>query len=255
MKKIFTVFFLLIFLLPCLFSCVEEYPEPIFDPSKVSPEDRKLILTEEADGITYHVFNDNTCEIVSFAGTLSGTTTLDLPDEIDGSRVVAIYDGVFANTDFRSVTLPKYLRSLGKRAFQKCPIKSITLPDSLVEMGEECFDNCLNLEEVTFGKGLKKIPLSAFFGCNKIKEISLPEGVEIIEEEAFASLSSLEKISLPESLKEIGPYAFWNCGAKEISLPENLEILSETALKDSAIEKILYEGNNESILSVVEKYN
>ncbi len=234
MKKILPVLFCLMFL-PLLFACVKESPEPIFDPSSIATEDRKVILTDEIKGVTYQVYNDNTCEIVAFESENADANVLDLPSEIDGAPVTVIHDGVFEGAAFHTVKLPEKLRVLGKKAFQKSSIESIVLPDSLTEMGEECFDNCLSLEKVTFGKKLKTIPTGAFYGCKSLKEIKLPKGVEIIGEEAFGALSALEKVTLPETLCEIGPYAFWNSGtaALTFSIPKSTAKIGKNAFLET----------------------
>ncbi|MBR5295734.1 MAG: leucine-rich repeat domain-containing protein [Clostridia bacterium] len=218
-----------------LFSCVKESPEPIFDPESVSEKDRKIILIDESQGVTYNFYNDNTCEIISYDPENADSTSLILPDMIDGSVVTKIHDNVFSGTAYETVTLPKNLRVLGERAFQKSAVKNIVLPDTLTEIGKECFDNCSNLESVSFGKGLKTIPLGAFYGCKNLKEVILPEGVTKIEEEAFAALSSLEKVSLPESLEEIGPYAFWNSGTDSLSftIPKKVSKIGKNAFLET----------------------
>jgi hypothetical protein len=133
MKKILPVLFALA-LIPFLFACVKESPEPIFDPSSIATEDRKLILTDEIEGVTYQVYNHNTSEIVSFDSEIANKNTLSLPTAIDGAPVTVIHDGVFSGCAFQKVTLPEKLRVLGKKVFQKSSIESITFPDSLTKM-------------------------------------------------------------------------------------------------------------------------
>ncbi len=234
MKKILSFLFCLA-LLPLLFSCVKESPEPVFDPSSISTKDRKLILTDEIKGVTYQVYNDNTCEIVSFDGENADANSLELPSDIDGAPVTVIHDGVFAGTAFHTVKLPKNLRVLGEKAFQRSSIESIVLPDTLTEMGKECFDNCLSLKKATFGKGMKTVPVGAFYGCKNLKEITLPEGIKVIEEEAFGAMESLEKVTLPKTLTEIGPYAFWNSGTDDLSfsIPKSVKKIGKNAFLET----------------------
>ena len=255
MKKILFVLISLVAL--ALFSaCVKESPEPVFDPSSLSTGERKALAVEEEGGVTYQIFNDKTCEVLSFDGETYSSLTLSIPEKYEGNTVVAIGDGVFAGAKLEEIFLPESLVKIGSGAFQRSSVKKIALPDSLTHLGEECFDSCAHLEEVSFGTGLVRIPVGAFFGCKSLKEIVLPEGVRVIGEEAFADLSALNRISLPSTLEVVGPYAFWNSGSASLilSLPSSVREVGKDAFLNSRIEKILYNGENEAVLAEIEPY-
>ncbi|MBR4288081.1 MAG: leucine-rich repeat domain-containing protein [Clostridia bacterium] len=243
MRKTLLIFSLLLL---CLFSsCVEESPEPVYIPETVSPEERKLLRTETINDITYGIYNDNTAELLEIAPWDLGDTLI-LPEKIGNHTLVAIGKEVFLSSSFKEITLPGTVIFIGERAFQKSSIEKITLPDSVTKIGKEAFDNCLYLNEVSFGKGLKEIPLGCFFGCSSLTEIHLPEGVESIGEEAFASLSALKSLSLPSSLKEIDAYAFWNSGAFPLSvnIPNGIISIGEEAFAGKHSHTFRYSGEN-----------
>lgn len=235
MKKTF-LFVLLSLLAILLFSCTKESPEPIYVPETVSPENREKIGNEEANGISFDLYNDFTAVITAFDKEGYPDTVLAVPEKYDRYRVIAIADEAFYGADLISITLPDSIQSIGKCAFSRSSITEIRIPDSVKELGQEAFDNCLSLEKAVIGSGIREIPTGAFFSCHKLSEIVLPEGLEIIGEEAFAALPALEAITLPESLLEIGPFAFWNSGTSSLSyaIPEGVEKIGQSAFRESA---------------------
>lgn len=239
MKKKILFFLLAAFCLFLLCACVEESPEPIFDPSSIKTEDRMPLGSEEQNGIVYTLFNDKTCHVSAIEKENITSLALKLPAYYGDYKVIAIDPEVFRESDFTHITLPEGLKTIGRRAFKNAVIKEIALPNSVVSIGEECFDNCLNLESVTFGTGLKEIPLGAFSSCRKLTKLSLPDGIEKIGEEAFSSLVSLESLTLPSSLREIGPYAFFSAGTDSLSIaiPSKVEKIEKGAFLGTAFLK------------------
>lgn len=233
-------------LICALGACVKESPEPIYHP-ETDPSKRALVGSTEIAGVSYALYNDGTGEVSAVEG--STAKSLTIPETVGNHTVVAICDEVFREATFTHVTLPSTLRSIGKRAFQRSLVTEITLPDSVTSLGEEAFDNCLRLEKVIFGKGLKTIPVGCFYGCSALTDISLPEGIEAVEEEAFASLGKASSLSLPSTLKTIGDFAFWNFGEKSlaITLPEGLETLGESAFEGNYKHSLSYGGESESV--------
>lgn len=242
------LFIFLCILLLALPSCVKESPEPVYTPQTVAPEDRELLYAEEINGITFSLYNDKTAEIVGLSEEIT-VSSLELPEAVEGYTVVAICDEAFCEANFTHVTLPSTLRSIGKRAFQRSLITEITLPDAVTSLGEEAFDNCFHLQKVTFGKGLKNVPVGCFFGCSALKSLSLPEGITSVEEEAFASLTALEELSLPSTLQKIGDFAFWNIGSAPLTIdvPAAVEAVGEDAFKSPYSHVLRYGGDNADV--------
>ena len=236
-KQLFCLFFALFLIFLC--GCVEEYPEPVFDPTSVEKEMREKVGIEENSGVFFTLYNDMTCHVSEMEAENLTSLAIEIPAYYADYKVVAIEEEVFRGANITSVTLPEGLLTIGDRAFQKSTIEKINLPASLESIGEECFDNCLSLKEITIGENLKNIPLGAFSGCRSLESLTLSEGVETIGEEAFSSLSSLKKLTLPQSLREIGPYAFFSTGTSqlEIVIPETVEKIGKDALKGTAFLK------------------
>ncbi len=250
MKK--TLPILILFLLGAvLFSaCVNESPEPLYTPEEIKPEDRVKIGSEDANGISFDLYNDLTAEIAGFDADGYSENTISLPEKYDRYRVIAIGDGVFEGAELMKITIPNSIKTIGDGAFKKSAITEIAIPDSVESIGKDCFDNCLFLEKAVIGKGVEIIPTGAFFSCRSLKEITLSEGVLEIGEEAFASLPSLEKIHLPNSLEVIDAYAFWNSGndTLEFSIPKGVKKIGQSAFRETAwlkgkTEEFVIEGN------------
>lgn len=218
-----------------LLSCTKEFPEPVYIPEEVKTEDRKKIGSEDANGISFDLYNDFTAVITGFDKEGFPGSELAVPEKYDRYTVIAIGDEAFYGAELISVTLPDSIQTIGKAAFAKSTITEIVIPDSVIKLGEEAFDNCLSLKNAQIGKGLKEIPVGAFFSCHKLKEITLSEGLEMIGEEAFAALPELETITLPDSLKEIGAFAFWNSGADSLlfSIPEGVQKIGQSAFRQT----------------------
>lgn len=201
---------------------VIETPEPTAEWGEWNTAEHVQIDSRESDGWLFFIYSDRTASLAAVDPEKQTGKVVTVPSACRGLPVTAIEDGVFTGTDYEEVVLPDTVVSIGKRAFQRSSVRRVVLPDSVVSIGEECFDNCLLLESVAFGAGLKTVPKGAFYSCLSLKAIELPEGVEKIGEEAFASCRSVETVVLPSTLRTIGAYAFWRTGADgiEISVPE-----------------------------------
>ncbi len=231
MKKLFILLFALCLLGACGCRVIEE-PEP-FHTEEGWNSEHVQIDARELDGYLFRIYSDKTCSLADVDEEKHPDKVLVLPEAYRDIPLVGIEAGLFAGRAYEEVVLPSRLEYIEDNAFRKCALRRVTLPDSVTRLGAECFDNCLFLEEVTFGKGLKEIPTGAFYSCPKLKEILLPEGVEIIGEEAFASCRAVEKVSLPSTLKTIGDYAFWRTGAESLVI----EVPDGVAVGEHALEK------------------
>jgi len=71
-----------------------------------------------------------------------------------------------------SVTLPESLTEIGDSAFSHCSsLKSIVIPDS-VEKLDGCFTDCIRLESITIGSGVKEIHWMTFCGCKSLTQVT-----------------------------------------------------------------------------------
>ena len=210
----------------------------------------------------YTYNDDDTLTITAYNGS---ETSVDIPSEIKGSRVIAIGDKafysnktiqqvnipdtvltigeqVFYNCDYlNNVKLPENLTSLGYHAFASCDsLYNITLPASLTKIGYAPFD-ASGLVTVEFEQGTTKICESTCSSAGKLKYVNIPDSVTIIEKEAFSSCSGLEEIIIPGSVKTVSSGVFDFCyGLKTVIMLYGVEEeLGAFSWLDS-IEKITY---------------
>ena len=206
----------------------------------------------DSSGNTYTVFeysldSEKKATITKYNGNVAA---LDIPDTIDGYKVVTIGWGVFRNrTELRTVTipdsvtkiescafsgctklsgvkLPKYVTEIKSEAFYNCDeLTSIEIPKSLIKGGgnDGAFDNCDKLKEVIFEAGTTRIAEYLFANCTGLETITIPEGVTSIDYGAFKNCKNLKTINLPQSITTIGWSAFSSCTSlKNLTLPDNI---------------------------------
>ena len=157
--------------------------------------------------------------------------------------VTELGDGVFSSCfKLEEVRLPAGLKKIGDTAFSYCyALKAIELPDSLESIGKCAFAYCTSLTGVGIPKGIRSIGTGAFMNCIGItkftggmvdsdgaiysadqkvllacpaaagERFAVKPGTEKIAYGAFAG-ASVREVMLPEGLREIGNYAFYDCG-------------------------------------------
>lgn len=128
-------------------------------------------------------------EGILIEGYSGAPTNLNVPETIDGKKVVAIGENAF----------------LGQPKLRK-----ITLPDTVTEIGATAFADCRKLSQVK-AKGVVLIGEAAFHGCGDLKTIELPRTVEKIGDRAFQSCGKLQALAFSEKLTEIGTDALAGC--------------------------------------------
>jgi hypothetical protein len=195
----------------------------------------EIIVEENNDGLT----------IIKSAGT---ARTLVIPETIDGKRVTAIGDGVFANKGLVEVTIPGSVTSIGEGAFSFNSLSAVSTGDSVVSIGRGAF-TANKLASVTFGNALTAIGKGAFsanqietitipdsvttiddyaFFDNKIKELAIPGGVTLIGEGAFSG-NRLTAVVIGSGVTRVRDGAFYNNRITSVTIPPALETLGKRA--------------------------
>ena len=183
-----------------------------------------VFAMKSADGLWECEVNDEMeAVIVAYHGK---EAELEIPAFIDGYKVIALGDEVFAsNANLTSVIIPEYVMSIGYGTFAECPkLSSITLPEGLMAIGDYAFYSCKELASIEIPPFVTEIGDNAFCFCYGLREAILPEGLISIGGRAFDYCSSLTQIILPQSLEYLGGCAFEGCNLLEtVVLPESLE--------------------------------
>jgi len=152
------------------------------------------------------------------------------------------------------VTIPDHVTELGSFCFARCPnLKKITLSKNLAVIGGSNFEECTALTSIIIPKSLGNtdgyVGHDNFKGCTNLKDISFEKGITRIPEFLFYGANSIEEIEIPDTVVEIDSYAFDGCKfLKEIILPEAIEKIGIEVFDDcTSLEKITIYDNVKSM--------
>ena len=162
-------------------------------------------LTEDVDDKTLYIsgLKDHYCK--------SGHTNIDIPEYINGKKVVGIRTHAFEeHTDIYSLSIPATIVDIETAAFYGCTgLKVVkvaqdnpaykyadgallsmdgkkmyiclsgdvayTVPDGVTEIVEGAFDGAVNMELLNLNEQVAKIAPDAFKGCDMLQRIAVPE--------------------------------------------------------------------------------
>lgn len=199
-----------------------------------------------------------------------GTTSVEIPIEIDGLPVTALdpqdfnvdslkeitveeghpyftaIDGALYNKDVTvclrwpcgkdaDVVIPEGVHTIGEWAFFFGFINSVTFPSTLTTISEHAFSSCEIDEKVIIPDSVTTIGDYAFSGSGYSfgLDISLPSTLTSIGNGVFRG-SGLGRIVIPEGVTSIGDYAFSDCEyLNYVTLPEGLEVIGNEAFMNA----------------------
>ena len=87
----------------------------------------------------------------------------------------------------------------------------------------------------------------AFDENENLKSISIGNKVTTIQSYAFILARNLTTVKLPDGLKNIGPFAFSECGIQSLNLPDGLTSLGQGVFKASKITSIVLPKSLETV--------
>ncbi|WP_295153360.1 leucine-rich repeat domain-containing protein [uncultured Ruminococcus sp.] len=188
--------------------------------------------TQHTSGsITYYKYSDH----VEVYNCTSGTTSLTIPETIDGLPVTAIARYGFQCSSLTSVTIPDSVKKIGYYAFSMSSnLTSVTLSNNLEVMEMHAFEDCNKLETVRFPGRLVKIhdkcfANTAWLTAQREKDplvivngalidatttrgaVTVPSSVKYVSPSAFARNSDVTSVVFPTSVTEVGDNTFFMC--------------------------------------------
>ncbi|MBO6118638.1 MAG: leucine-rich repeat protein [Bacteroidales bacterium] len=158
-----------------------------------------------------------------------------------GSNVEKLDEGLFRNFLTDSIILPNSLKSIGSNVFRGCKnLKTVTIPENVEKIGEQAFADCTSLDTVRwnainasyiYDEDYEDEVYPMFDGDTNISAFIFGDKVENIpakllqgrtlnynpynpdqDSKFISKFHKINKIILPNSVKNIGTYAFSNCG-------------------------------------------
>ena len=167
---------------------------------------------------------------------------IEVPSELDGIEINAIYYGAFSTCDAATIILPETVKTIGEKVFTPY-LENLTIPGGCTEIeGEEPFLMCSKLMNITVTEGdgayssengvlynKDKTMLLAYPAMKTDEEFVLPDSVTEIAKSGFCYNTQLKKADL-SSVEVIGEYAFEGCTALEdVKLPKTLKTVHKNA--------------------------
>lgn len=187
--------------------------------------------------------------------------TVEVPAEIDGVTITAIYYGAFQSCGSKNIVLPETVKTIGENAFSEYA-ENITIPgDCTLIEGDEPFLTCHSLKSITVTEGSGEYSsldgvlynkdrsrLITYPQARENAEFTVPDTVKSIAPSAFCYNPYLTKATL-KAVETIGDFAFEGCTAlSEVILPKCLkEVYQNAFLGCSAMNSIRVYGNVEYI--------
>lgn len=74
---------------------------------------------------------------------------------------------------------------------------------------------------------------------DQITSVTIGEGIRNVGDCAFFGYSNLKSVQFSSTVKNIGYYAFWNCGLKELTLPEKLGTIEDGAFCANPLKNVV----------------
>lgn len=212
----------------------EEMTTPLNIESYEINGDIDLYARWTDDYFNYNIREDNGVDIgLNLKGT--SQTKIDLPNFIDGYKVMGIKDYGFSNSKAKKLYIPNNVENIGFASF---------------------FES--DLEYIELGSNIKNIEHGAFIGTNKIKELKIEKNskylvhnMTLFEKIGDNNLCELHSLFDPNDLditrryysdniniSSIAPYAFYGrTNAHSIQLPYGITSIGDHAFENSGLMK------------------
>ena len=145
------------------------------------------------DSIFKHTENNGDVIITGLQEGLA-TTSIVIPETIDGMPVIEIGPKAFQSTSITNIKIGENIRGIGEKAFYMCKkLKSVTWNHKCDVVPAFCFSECSNLTKFDFSN-VKKIGLYAFYKSG-LQEVCLTEKIEILDKGTFSGCSKLQSVT------------------------------------------------------------
>ena len=189
----------------------------------------KTVTSGSDENYNYYIL-DAGIHLTEYIGS---NTVVEIPEYIDGKKVVGLGSIFKSNTTVSSVTISDGIKAIPYRMFYGCTsLTSVTIPDSVTSIGDDAFSGCTSLTSVTIGDGVTSIGSSAFSGCTSLTSVRIGDSVTSIGDYAFYDCASLTSVTIPDSVTSIGDWAFGNCDSlTSVTIPNSVTSIGSSAFR------------------------
>ena len=177
-----------------------------------------IIINYWREGETYLTVDEG---LPVIAGSMISATANNGKYLISGNA--ATFMGLLWDDSVESVTIPPTMKVLGKTykitsvASDACrnlrELSSVTIGKYVKTIGKNAFRNCTALTEIKAGTAIVSVGDFAFCGCKALKTFPAPGKLQAIGANAFRSCVKLARFTLGSAVKSIGANAFYGCKA------------------------------------------
>ena len=178
----------------------------------------KKLTSYPVEGGTLY-FDDETGLINGAGGTI---TRLDIPSEINGTRVTTVR-GLSYNRNLVIVTIPDGVATIMDNTFEQCiNLKYISISDTVTSIGQQAFSGTA-IKTINLPANITSIQSSAFRSCHLLTKITIPEKVTRIDAYSFSGCTGLCRVDMSSNVRYIGAAAFEGCSSLNyIFIPGNV---------------------------------
>lgn len=187
------------------------------DEKKEMEEDEPLdvgeMYTDDATGMVYEVSaainSKPEVTFCDFEADASGKVVI--PDEVTIAgqtyQVTAIDQDALKNQkNVREVTIGKYVKEIGEKAFYGCSkLKKVTLGSNVRTIKAKAFYKCKTLSSITIPARVTSIGKQAFYGCSKLKTIRIKTKKltdKTVGSKAFGGIYKTASFTVPKAKKK-----------------------------------------------------
>lgn len=123
------------------------------------------------------------------------------------STLTTIGLGAFESTGLTGITIPSDVKTIKEGAFGGTGLTSVTIPDKVETLGQGVFENCTQLTSINIPKSVKSMGILMFDGCTALTCITFEPGSQLTEVassspwELFTGTSSELKVYCEPDLK------------------------------------------------------
>ena len=165
----------------------------------------------------------------------------------NGSKLTALSDYVFNNTDLRKIVIPNGITSIGSYAFASCyKLEDVTIPNSVTTIGNYAFKDCDVLSNINIPNSVTTIGEYAFYNCTALTNINIPNSVTTIGQHAFNACKALTGVAIPKNITTLSRGVFRNCEKlTNVTIPNNVSWIGAGAFAGcTSLKTVVFENNS-----------